>query len=145
MHCFATGREKTSRQKGKGQQNMIKKLSAHSKPVLFCFVQAMVIFYSLLSVLSKVASNYMKTGGLFSFGFLATVFAMFAGLGIYAILWQKVLKRVDLTVAYANKGVGLFWSLFWSVLLFHETVRWNNIAGIIIIVAGIIMVTKNVE
>ena len=29
-------------------------------------------------------------------------------LGIYAILWQQIIKKFDLTVAYANRGVAIF-------------------------------------
>ena len=43
-------------------------------------------------------------------------------LGIYALCWQQVIKRVELSVAYANRAMALLWSLLWAVLLFGEQI-----------------------
>ena len=50
--------------------------------------------------------------------------AMVAILGIYAIGWQQVIKRMPLTTAYANKAVTLVWGLVWGLLLFHEQLNY---------------------
>lgn len=110
---------------------------------LIVLIQGMVLLYSFVSMLSKVASNFLKSDGFFSFSFLGTFIGMIIGLGVYAILWQIVLKKVDLTVAYANKGLVLLWSLLWSVVFFHEKISWNNVVGVVLVIVGIIMVTKN--
>ena len=112
---------------------------------MILLIQSMVFLYSLISMLSKIASGIMQEYGLFSLQFIFLFGCMIMGLGIYAILWQQVLKRVDLTVAYVNKSTTLVWSLLWSALLFHETVRWNNVVGVIIIVIGIMLVTNDDE
>ena len=85
----------------------------------------------------------MQKYGVFSIQFIGLVFAMVCSLGIYAIFWQRALKKVELSVAYANKGIGILWTLVWSVLLFKETITVNNIVGIIFICIGVIVVTGN--
>lgn len=82
--------------------------------------------------------------------FLSLQFFVFFGLevfilGIYAILWQQVIKRFDLSVVYANRSVSLVWSLMWAVLIFHEVVTIQNIIGGAIIILGTMIVNKEKE
>ena len=44
-----------------------------------------------------------------------------------------------MSVAYANKAVTLLWALLWSVLIFHEKLQWNHIAGVAIVIVGIVV------
>ena len=106
-------------------------------------LQVIVFIYSLTGTISKYASLSMQKYGVFSIQFIGLVFAMVCSLGIYAIFWQRALKIVELSVAYANKGIGILWTLVWSVLLFKETITVNNIVGIIFICIGVIVVTGN--
>ena len=55
----------------------------------------------------------------------------------YAVIWQQVLKRFELSVAYAVKPITTLLTMVWGVLLFHETVRWNMILGAAVILLGI--------
>lgn len=64
-------------------------------------------------------------------------------LASYAFLWQKLLKKVDLSIAYVNKGMLLFWSMIWSVVIFREEITILNIIGTIIIFVGIMVVNEN--
>ena len=64
-------------------------------------------------------------------------------LASYAFLWQKLLKKVDLSIAYVNKGMLLFWSMIWSVVIFREDITILNIIGTIIIFVGIMVVNEN--
>ena len=110
---------------------------------MILLIQSMVFLYSLISMLSKVASGVMQDYGFWSVRFILLFCAMVGGLGVYAILWQQVLKKVDLITAYVHKSTTLIWSLLWSATLFQETIHWNNVVGIVIIVVGIILVTQN--
>ncbi len=96
-------------------------------------MQLVFLIYSCSSVVAKIASAN---------DVVSIKFVMFYGLqvvilGIYALLWQQLIKRVELSVAYANKAVCLLWALIWSVVLFHETLKVNQVVGILIVVAGI--------
>lgn len=106
-------------------------------------IQFAVFIYSIVSVFSKLAGTAMREKGVFSPQFILIVGGMFLFLGIYAILWQSVLKENPLSVAYIHKGVGLFWTMIWSVLLFKESIAWNNILGLLLIIGGIATVTYN--
>lgn len=121
-------------------ENQIKKKTGFKMILL---IQSMVLLYSLVSMLSKIASGIMQEYGFWSVQFILLFFTMVGGLGIYAILWQQVLKRVDLITAYVHKSTTLIWSLLWSATVFHENVQWNNVVGIIVIVIGIMLVTQD--
>ncbi len=96
------------------------------------------VIYSLVSVFAKYASMQERY-------IMVCVFA--SGevllLGIYAILWQQILKRFPLVVAIANKGVTVIFGLLWAALLFNEQVTMWNILGAGIIMAGIWVVSTD--
>ena len=54
-----------------------------------------------------------------------------------------MIKRFELSVAYVNRATTLLWALVWAVLFFKETVSIKNIIGIMIILAGIIVVNQD--
>ena len=122
------------------EQKTQKKVTGWKMVIL---IQSMVFLYSLTSMLSKVASNAMSNYGFWSWQYILLFGSMIAVLGVYAILWQQVLKKVDLITAYVHKSTTLVWSLLWAAVLFRETIRWNNVVGILIIVIGIALVTKD--
>ena len=60
-------------------------------------------------------------------------------LGIYAILWQQILKMLPLNLSFANKSVTLVWSMLFGIILFDETVSALNIVGAAIVLAGVVV------
>ena len=106
-------------------------------------LQLGVLLYSLVSVLSKQAALAMNEYGLFSLNCFFWLCSMVALLGIYAIIWQSVLKKMDLSIAYSNKGITLFWSLIWSVLFFNESITIKNVIGVLMIIVGIMVVNSH--
>lgn len=74
--------------------------------------------------------------------FLSVPFFAFYGaliviLFVYAIIWQQVLKRISLVVAYACKGIGIIYSIIWGVVFFKEEITWNMIAGAVLVLIGV--------
>lgn len=102
---------------------------------VFVGLHLMLALYSLSSVCSKLAAGY----SFMSWGFICFYGAMVAILGIYAIGWQQVIKRMPLTTAYANKAVTLVWGLVWGLLLFHEQVTLAKALGCAIVLAGVVL------
>ncbi|MCQ2499711.1 MAG: EamA family transporter [Lachnospiraceae bacterium] len=98
-------------------------------------LQASLLFSSLSGVCSKLAA---QSEGIikFLFWYGMVLFIMFG----YAVIWQQILKRMPLTVAYANKPVGLIWGMIWGTLIFGERITWNMILGAGIIFVGIFLV-----
>lgn len=104
-------------------------------------LQLVVMIYTLSSVAAKFTSGYEP---------LSLPFLLFYGteiliLGIYAIAWQQIIKRCDLSVAYANRSMAILWSLIWTVLFFHETLTVKNIIGVLIVFAGTMIVNSDGE
>ena len=94
-------------------------------------------------MLSKIASGVLQEYGLISLPFIGLFSVMVGGLGVYAILWQQVLKKVDLITAYVHKSTTLLWSLLWAAVMFRESIQWNNIVGVAVVVLGVMLVTSH--
>lgn len=96
------------------------------------------LFYSTVSLATKFTSLQEFLSLKYFLG-LAIVVAM---LGVYAIIWQQVLKRIELTTAYMFKGTSLVFVLLFSALIFNETITVWNIVGASLIVGGIVWFAK---
>lgn len=102
-------------------------------------LQTIIIIYTIATVMAKIAAGYE---------FLSWEFILFYGLellilAVYAILWQQIIKKFDLTIAYANRSIALLWSMVWAVLFFSETVSIKNVIGVVIVIIGTIIVNSD--
>ena len=110
-------------------------------PKLILALQLVVMLYTLSSVAAKMASGQ---------AFLSLPFIVYYGveiliLSFYAIAWQQIIKRCDLSVAYANRSMAILWSLVWTVIFFHEALTVKNIIGVLIVFAGTMIVNSDGE
>lgn len=105
----------------------------------YAFLHISILIYSITIVLSKVASDF----AFLSFGYILCYGGMVAILGIYAILWQQVIKRFEPSVAYSHKSVTVIWALLISGFLFGENITLGNVIGTILIVIGVVMVSQD--
>ena len=101
-------------------------------------LQVIIMIYTLSTVAAKFASNEE---------FLSWKFILFYGieiaiLGIYAVLWQQIIKKFDISIAYANKAMSLLWSVVWAIVFFKEDITIKNIIGIIIVIIGTLIVNS---
>ena len=101
-----------------------------------------ILLFSLAGIFSKLASIQYNKEGLTSVWLYVFLFLMIADCGIYAIAWQKVIKKFTLSTAYANKSVYLIWSQIWAVLIFRENLTVNNIIGMLIVFIGVMVVQR---
>ena len=104
----------------------------------YCLLYFAIAIYSCCSICNKLSSGYP----ILSFQFIFFYGMSIAILGIYAVLWQIVLKKFDLSVAYANKPLTTLLSMIWGVVLFHEPVSWNMVLGAVVILIGIRVVVS---
>ncbi len=111
--------------------------------LLFIKIQLIVFIYALVSLFSKISSNIMVEKGVFSIDFILSIATMFFLLAIYALFWQKILKKTNLSYAYINKATQLIWSLLWAVLIFNERITIFNIIGTFIVLIGIYLVNSD--
>ena len=93
------------------------------------------LLYSTVGIFTKLASqqDFLSWGYLLSFGGAVGV------IGVYAILWQQVIKRIELSTAYMFKGTTIIFTMLFAYWLFGEQITWNNILGAVIIIIGIVL------
>ena len=101
-----------------------------NKKQSFCLMYIGFLIYSLSGIFSKIAS--FKE--FFSFDYIICFFGIIIVLGIYALLWQQVLKNIPLSVAMANKPFVLILSIIWSILIFHENLKLKTLIRMKVII-----------
>lgn len=92
--------------------------------------------YSVCGVFSKLAGKEAFLSPKFSL----FCFGLVMVLGVYAILWQKILKMFPLTVAFSNKAIVVPLGMLWGYLFFQETITLKMIVGALIIFVGIVVI-----
>lgn len=97
------------------------------------------LIYSGTTICAKMAAMHE----LFSIPFMLYIGLEIILLGIYAIIWQQVLKKFSLMSAMANKGIVVVFALFWSIIFFKEVITIYNIVGAVLIILGIRVVSKD--
>lgn len=103
------------------------------------FIQLAVIVYTLSGIMGKLAAGYE----MLSLPFLFFIGMEFVILGCYAIVWQQIIKRYPLSIAYVNRAFAIFWSTLWAYLIFGERITLKNILGVIVIFIGIMVVNSD--
>lgn len=103
-------------------------------------LQLIVIVYTCSSIMAKFAAMQETLMGLCFFFALDILF-----LGIYAIFWQQIIKKMDLSVAYMNRSTALFWSALWAGVFFHEEITVKQLVAVGLVIAGTVLVNKKGE
>ncbi len=104
----------------------------------YFYLHLLLFFFSFCGVFSKLAAGQE---------FLSVKFCLFYGisiaiLGIYAILWQQIIKKMPLVNAFLNKAITIIWGMIWGALIFNEVITLKMILGCIIVIIGIVLVVK---
>lgn len=106
----------------------------------FFLLHIAFFIYSMGGIFSKYASaeNFL------SFRYCCFYAGLLITLFVYAFMWQQTIKKINLTTAFANKGITVVWGLVTGRLIFGEEITFKKIAGAVIIITGIvIMVTDD--
>lgn len=95
----------------------------------------MLMIYSMSCICSKLAAGQK---------FLSFKFCLYYGLiivllGFYAIGWQQIIKRMPLTVAFANKAVTVAWGIVWGFIFFNEAITPGKVVGAVLVIVGILV------
>ncbi len=98
-------------------------------------LQSAVVVYSLSTVAANLASKYE---------FLSARYILFFGLefvilAAYALIWQQMIKRFQLSVAYANKAMTLMWSMLWNFIIFSQGITPFKVVGVVLVVIGVMI------
>lgn len=119
----------------KNRTNVISGPSRRKYYAVIAMLHLLLAVYSFTGILGKKAALYP---------FMSIKFILFYGglillLGIYAFFWQKFIRVLPLSVAFANKAIMVVWGLVWGRLFFDETITARQILGAFIVMAGIIL------
>jgi drug/metabolite transporter (DMT)-like permease len=112
--------------------------SNDNKGLLYLVLIGAFLIYSFASVFSKAASAH----GFLSFPYLLYLGGAILTLGIYAIIWQQIIKRIPVSDAYMFKGTSILFVLLLSHLFFGEVITLQNCIGAAIIIGGIALYAK---
>ena len=98
-------------------------------------LQSAVVVYSLSTVAANLASKYE---------FLSARYILFFGLefvilAAYALIWQQMIKRFQLSVAYDNKALTLMWSMLWNFIIFSQGITPFKVVGVVLVVIGVMI------
>lgn len=104
----------------------------------YIFLMAINLLYACVSIFTKYASQQEFMSWNYMLGLIGAIGVM----GLYAVLWQQILRRIELSLAYMFKGTSLIFVMILAYVLFAEQITWNNILGAIIIVGGIVLYAK---
>lgn len=104
--------------------------------MMYAFLQLAVVIYSLSLLFAKAAgaSDWLSARFFLLYG------AMLVCLGIYALMWQPLLKRLPLSVAFCCKAVSVVWGMLGGALFFSEALTLRGVIGAVIVVIGIALI-----
>lgn len=97
------------------------------------------LLYACVSLFTKYASQQEMGSVAYCIGLAGAVGVM----GAYAICWQQILKRVELSTAYMFKGTSLIFVMLLAFALFGEAITLMNIIGAAVIIAGITLFARD--
>lgn len=104
-------------------------------------IQIFFMAFSFFSIFSKMAAQEE----FLSPKFILYYSVVIGNLGLYAIFWQQIIKRMSLVTAYANKAVTVVWGIVWGKIFYQESITLKKIAGGLLVVFGIILVVTDKE
>jgi drug/metabolite transporter (DMT)-like permease len=97
--------------------------------------------------LQVISFVFVKFAALDSVDYISLFLSLFyvAGLTavvVRAVVWQLILKRVELSKAYPLNAVVPVLILVASIYFFHESISRYNVLGALLIVPGILLLVK---
>ena len=131
--------EKSNYKIDENQTNVIAKKDKKSFIKNIIILQVIILIYTLSTVTAKFASNEEFLSLKFILFYVLEIFI----LGVYAILWQQIIKKFEISVAYANRAMSLLWSIVWAIVFFGEQITLKNVIGVIIVIIGTIIVNSD--
>lgn len=109
-----------------------------TKVVTYSALVGVNLLYACVTLFTKYASQQVFGSVAYCLGLVGAIGVM----GAYAICWQQILKRVELSTAYMFKGTSLIFIMLFAFALFGEAITLMNIIGAAVIVTGITLFAK---
>lgn len=96
------------------------------------------LLYACVTLFTKYASLQEMGSVSYCLGLAGAIGVM----GAYAICWQQILKRVELSTAYMFKGTSLIFVMLLAFAFFGEAITLMNIIGACVVIIGIALYAK---
>lgn len=98
-----------------------------------------IIFAIFIYIIFPLSSVFMKTAAESEIILNKILFftCSIITLGIFSIMWQKLLSKINLNKAYLFKSTTIIWSIVYGIIIFKETINFNKILGIVITIFGL--------
>ncbi len=100
-------------------------------------IKWMLLIYFVLSCTGVLAKYNAISSEPFSLRFFMILGLQILGLMVFTFCWQSILRKYQLSFAYAFKGTITIWALVFGRIIFNENITMNNIIGSIFIIVGI--------
>ena len=104
-------------------------------------LHGMLMVYSMSGICSKLAAGESFLSARFCI-YYAVIIVL---LGVYAIGWQQVIKRIPLTTEFANKAGTVVWGIVWGWFFFGESITSGKLIGAGMVIAGVVLFAKSDE
>ncbi|MBQ1652352.1 MAG: EamA family transporter [Bacteroidales bacterium] len=107
--------------------------------LLYLSLVGINLIYACTAIFTKSASQHH----FLSLHYILCLVGAVAVMGVYALLWQQVIKRMPIAEAYMFKGTSLIFVLLLSALIFGEAITLSNIIGAVVIIVGIVIYARS--
>lgn len=97
------------------------------------------IIYAFVGIFTKYASQHEFLSWQYCIGLCGAIGVM----GAYAICWQQILRRIELSTAYMFKGTSLIFVMLLAYTIFGEHITLHNMIGAVVIGMGILLYAKS--
>ncbi|MFF2091717.1 EamA family transporter [Paenibacillus sp. NPDC058174] len=104
-----------------------------------------ILLQSMAFMLSKLAASDLKESGFYLVVFNVYYIAAIICLGLQAVFWQLTLRKLDLSIAYPITALNNVFILLFSFFIFNESITFNNILGVSVIMLGVIILNFKSE
>ena len=113
-------------------------MKKESNAKIYIILHLLLVAFSLNGIFSKFAASedFLSIKFILCYGVVILI------LGIYAIGWQQIIKRLPLTTAFANKAITVVWGIIWGAIFFKEQITLGKIIGGVIVILGVILYVK---
>lgn len=109
-----------------------------NKVITYGVLLGINLLYACVTLFTKFAAQQEFLSMPYCLGLAGAIGVM----GAYAICWQQILKRIELSTAYMFKGTSLIFVMLLAFAIFGEAITLMNIIGAAIIIVGIALYSK---
>lgn len=99
----------------------------------YLLLHVLLLVYSLYALLSKLAAAER----FLSLPFLGLFGGALLLMAVYALFWQRILKRLPLSTAFSSKSVVIIWGMVWGAVFFAEGITVPKLIGAVLVMLGI--------